>query len=467
MTEPLLAGATRREEPRVGARHPAEAASRLFGHMAALPGEPKPTTVVARLTLARDPGADQVKAAVLSRLRRVPRFRSKLVVGWWGGHFEEVALDEAYHFRVVDCGAAGLTHDEVNRVVEEQSTKPLDLSRPLWRLLYVPRTVDGGAVGILVVSHAIGDGAALMHVLVHVACDATDAEEQKLALQHAKRAEPPAMGWLRFLRVFLWGVVEGFFSPMFRPDPQNPLKMAKATPAKRVATAAEPVALDRIKRVARAAGAGVTVNDVILAVFTRMVRRFFVARGHPEACRRLVRAQIPMDMRRAGEPRVQPGSGDPFNKFAFGMLRLPMDDASCETPLKTIAAVTANVEEVKVSPAPHIQLAILPGSVKTVPRATLSETLYAAANLPTFCISCPVGPSVVQHFLGVPIKRFEFNLFTGMSAYVSVLSYAGAVTLGVNLDAGLGVDPGELTELWADEFGKVEAALVAGEAAAR
>jgi diacylglycerol O-acyltransferase len=70
-----------------------------------------------------------------------------------------------------------------------------------------------------------------------------------------------------------------------------------------------------------------------------------------------------------------------------------------------------------------------------------------------------MGPKETLHFAGTPIDDITFWVPQSgrLGIGVSIMSYAGNVTLGVITDAGLVPDPGVITRQFAREFDQLAA----------
>ena len=172
---------------------------------------------------------------------------------------------------------------------------------------------------------------------------------------------------------------------MSRPDKHNALRVREVTSKKVVSSSPAALDLNEVKQVAKAAGEGVTVNDVLLAAFVRMLRSWFEEVGETEVLsgKRAVRLQFPINIRTRKEGAEDAVTGDPNNRFSFGFFTFP---AKATTAAQQIAAVKSAIDKVKVSPSAIVQARILPGVLATTPRSVLASMLRDAVNAP-----CVVG----------------------------------------------------------------------------
>ena len=104
-----------------------------------------------------------VRAAIESRLHRVPRFRQVLCRPAWGlgGPLwvDAAAFDIRDHVRVEPLPAPG-DESQLLATVERLRSEKLDRSRPLWQIWLLPG-LPNGRVGLYArVHHAIADGVA-------------------------------------------------------------------------------------------------------------------------------------------------------------------------------------------------------------------------------------------------------------------------------------------------------------------
>jgi len=425
--------------------------SRFLGHMTHTTPVSKAVWVIAVIELEKNPGITVARRYLKERFMKMARFRSKLVTHRWGGHWEEVAVEDGYHFEVA-CYGRPASRADVDSVVSQQNAWAFDPNKPLWKVVHIPETEQGKSVIIAVINHAIGDGVALVNVFIGL-CE--DMGENKDKAAHAgRRKKGPDVGIATRTSMYLWGIYEGITAPFWRHDQSNKLKLkGDASPKKLVASSPDVISLAKIKEIASVVGHNVSVNDVIMAAYVRTLRAFFVEIGDERIVsgKQRVRSQFPINVRSKGEGPTD-RDGEPNNRFGFGLITLPM---VYENSTDLILKLQARIDKVKINPAPRISLALLPGNLATIPRPVLLKIILDATNMSTCQLSNVPGPQASVSLAGVRVTRFSFYLFSTLGMYVGIASYNGDVACSVNIDASIGVDPHQVVKHWTVEFDKM------------
>src|SRR5688572_28605955 len=106
-----------------------------------------------------------VKRMLQARWLGYRRFRQKAVQdaagAWWE---EDEAFELGWHLRQVDLpGAAGKA--ELQDLVSELASQPLDFDRPLWQF-HLVRNYAGGSALVMRIHHCYADGIALIQVML-------------------------------------------------------------------------------------------------------------------------------------------------------------------------------------------------------------------------------------------------------------------------------------------------------------
>ncbi|MBL8057733.1 MAG: wax ester/triacylglycerol synthase family O-acyltransferase [Anaerolineales bacterium] len=350
-------------------------------------------------------------------------------------------------------------------------SQPLDRRWPLWHVAVVERYRGGGAL-ITRLHHCLGDGLALVHVLLSMADDAPDAP-WPAAPAPAERDRRP---WLARLTARAAGTAEHALNTAehwlkdgwdalnhpLRPADQLALggayalalsKLTLASPdrktvfrgklgrAKRLAWS-RPIALDAVKAAGHALDG--TVNDVLLAAVAGGLRRYLEQRDQPVAGLNL-RAMVPVNLRRPGE-RLD-GLG---NRFGLILLALPV---GVRDPARRVRVLKGRMDAIKSSPEALVAFRIL-GAMGLTPTQVEDLILRFFAAKATAVMTNVPGPRETLYFAGRPIRRMlVWAPHPGqLGLGVSILSYAGQVTVGIDADAGLVPDPAQLVAAFEDEF---------------
>jgi hypothetical protein len=451
-----------------GRKRRASATTRIFGHFLA-EKTPRATWCVGVLILERDPGGNILRDTLWSRLGSMGRFRSRLNVGRFGGYWEELPetellrlRDSGYLWSEVLTDGKG-TIDDLNAVVGATDEWNYDRHAPLWRAQYARKLADGRAGLIVCINHGIGDGVSLIATLLGI-CDQPDEEKDGTGKSMAqsrgsmaapgKRLKGPALGKMTKFNAFWYGVYHGLTSSKWAPDPKNALSIpdvTKPSKSKRVKQA-ERIPLEEMKKL-KNKFPGASLNDIMMAVMTATIRAYLLEKQDKAADgSKKVRGAFPINLRSPKEPVLR--DGDPMNKWAYGIFNF---DFKYKTRIELVWKVKNQIDKIKVSPSPLIQYKLAGVLTKTLPRRVLLDQLLNMANLSTAQLSNVPGPSQIVNIAGIEVKDMYFYLFSPVGLYIGLLSYAGQVSCGINVDGTTTTDVDRLAELWKSEFDALKA----------
>ena len=454
------------------------------------------------LVLDQPVDVERIKAIVRRRLLPIRRFRQRVVAGR-GDHprwEDDPAFDLDRHVLAASLSAPG-DDGALAAVVGELMSTPLASDRPLWefRLLQPYR---GGCALLARIHHAIGDGVALMLVLLSLtdlqpsgpptvqptpddpmppdAPETPAGPEPVAGLETPASSEPAAeQGTNPFTELFclplhdiariraladeispelmrlLHAPVEalrrsrlltsiggvGAFGRLVgrSADPGTPFKGPLGVP-KAVAWS-EPLALSEVKEVGRALGG--SVNDVLISATTGALRRY-VARRAALPARLDVRAAMPVNLRPLAR-MSQLG-----NHFGLVFLSLPLGIAD---PLARLAELRRRSAALRRSAEAAVVLLIL-RTIGRVPLAVQRLVVKIFATKATLVMTNVPGPNRTLYLAGKPIRDIFFWVPQSgrVGLGVSILSYDGTVRLGVGTDAGLVPDPQAIVAGFHEEF---------------
>jgi len=462
--------------------------------------DPTNLTVINGVLWFEEPlDVERFKRLLEERFLIIPRFRQRLVHDGTKGHWEpapDFDLDRHVHHETLDGG----DDEALRRRVSELMSEPLDPERPLW-LFYILDNYRGGSALVPRFHHCVGDGLALMMVLLsltdldpdaepreewrenpltalfHRAREAAgrfrerageevrqhvdEAREQleglREHLQHAReRVEevlPEAMKlllkpaetlaatsrWLKGL-----GSVQALGRLTFKGrDPKGPLK-GPLGKEKRVAWS-RGLPLEEIRRLR--AGLGGTLNDVLITAMTGGLRRYLAHRGEtPDGLS--FRALVPVSIRQLEE---MPKLG---NRFGLVLLTLPVD---IDDPVERLAALRRRFRKLHRSMEPMVAYKILAAMGSSPLGLQRLVMRFFTAKATAVMTSVP-GPKQVLYLAGRPIRGMMFWVpHPGALALgISILTYAGEVRLGVAVDAGLVPDPEKIIDGFHEELAEME-----------
>lgn len=388
---------------------------------------------------------ERLREVVERRLLRFDRFRQRLVSApapWVQPRWEfDPNFTLSAHLHRIALPAPG-DRAALEALVSDLMSTPLDHSKPLWQF-HLIENFGGGCVLLPRLHHCIADGVALVHVLLSLA----EAEQDDPASTGTAAGRPkddldgllsPARA-LELLRQGA-GVAEAVGKLLLLPpDPPTPLRGALGV-AKR-AVWSEPIPLEDVKAVGRAVGG--TVNDVLLTAAAGALRRYLQARGAPVDALD-VRAVVPVNLRPPGELI------DLGNRFGLIFLTLPV---SIDDPLDRLFELRARMEEIKRSPEALVMFSAL-GVLGMTPAEIEQALVQAFGRKATAVITNVPGPRETICLAGRPVREIMFWVpqsgWLGLG--LSILSYAGSVTLGIASDVGLVPDPEAIIAGFQAEF---------------
>jgi len=348
-------------------------------------------------------------------------------------------------------------------------SQPLSPDRPLWRFYFVPH-YQGGSALVTRIHHCIGDGLALVHVLLSMAdgtpavpAPATPPDEEEhggvfdaigetLARTRQAAVAVSTRVW-REAREMLSNPdrlarsgkdVATHLGSLARllaltPDPKSSFKGPLAV-QKRVAWS-RAFDLDDFKAVGRATGS--TVNDVLMGALAGGLRRYLA--GHGSVAVDLdVRGVVPVNLRPASEAN-QLG-----NRFGLVFLQLPL---GIEDTLERLFEVRRRMRAIKDSPEAAAIFEVL-WAVGVAPKAVFDLVLTIFASKATAVVTNVAGPRERISIAGVPLRQSMFWVPSAgrLGLGVSLLSYAGKVWLGIQSDASLVPDPDRILSGFQDEL---------------
>ncbi|MDG4549367.1 MAG: wax ester/triacylglycerol synthase family O-acyltransferase [Candidatus Contendobacter sp.] len=403
----------------------------------------QPMVVTILLALAEPLAEERLREILTRRLLPFARFRQRLT--WEGGRYawiEDAAFDLNAHLERRRLPEPA-DRRALATLVGELASQPLDASRPLWRCVVVENAGAGCAL-LFRVHHCIADGIALLRVFMTLADRAprsdgepgreTSPEERReqarLAAKTAKAPKPLASGLarLRWGGALLMGLLRQL---VVIPEPRTALRGA-LNGEKRMAWSA-PIPLADIARIRQRWGG--RVNDVMLTMVTGALGRYLRARGEtrPKLMARLV---VPVNLRPYQED-IQLG-----NQFAVAFLKLPLDVVD---PVARLAAVRAHMEWVKASPEAMANLLLI-RLVGGLPGGLERGLLRLLGLKATAVLTNVPGPEETLYLANAPVARVVAWVpqITSIGIGVCVLSYAGAITIGVTTDQGVVAEPEEL-----------------------
>jgi diacylglycerol O-acyltransferase len=415
---------------------------------------------------------ERLKATMEYGLMCFDRFRQRVrqpAIGraYWE---DDPDLDLNYHIQRIILPPPG-DQATLQDLAGLLASRQLDLSRPLWQFHLVEGYGDGCAL-ICRLHHCIGDGLALVHVLlsltdtepdapwptaeverrhrhpsgrffrpVRSAFRATSQATEALFNQYRElRTDPSRAGNLAGMGV---GSVTALGRLVLRwPDPKTvfkgPLGVAKRT------SWSAPIRLGDVKLVGK--GLEGTVNDVLLTAMAGGLRRYLQGRDEPVDDLNF-RAIVPVNLRRPGTEH------ELGNKFGLVFLSLPIGIAD---PVDRLAELKRRMDALKGSLEAPVAFGIL-NAIGMSPEAIQDIVVNIFGTKGTAVMTNVMGPQEPIYLAGAPLDSLMFWVPQSgrLGMGVSILSYAGRVWMGVITDEGLVPDPDAIIAGFQTEFGEL------------
>jgi WS/DGAT/MGAT family acyltransferase len=424
-----------------------------------------------RVTLTR------LRKVIAGRFAVFRRFRERPVemagIAFWES---DRRFDIARHVVAATLPAPG-GRAELQALVSELATTPLDPAHPMWQFHLIDR-YDGGSALIARIHHSYADGIALVRVMLSMTDASPDGPPaMPFAPRPRERAQgdddvlsqllAPLSGVLGSARKIGATLVEKGTDVWSDPTkaialatrggaltaeiaklalmPQDSPTRFKGKPGvrKRVSWT-DPLPLSEVKTIGKALDA--SVNDVLLACVAGALRGYLVDKGD-DTDGVMLRALVPVNLRPL-EKAYKLG-----NQFGLVFLDLPI---GIENPVERLYAVRANMNALKGSFQPVLALGLL-AAMGSGPKALQDVLLDALARNASSVMTNVPGPQQPLYLAGAAIKGLMFWVpqsgDIGMG--VSIISYDGAVQFAVITDEGLCPDPDRISARFGSEFEKL------------
>lgn len=427
------------------------------------------------LTFAEPLDFERTRATVAGRLLRFDRFRQRTVEthGLLGSpHWEfDPAFDLDYHVRRLTLPDPGTQH-ELQKLVSELMSVPLNPGRPLWQFHVIENYGAGSAV-ISRLHHCIADGIALMRVLLSLtdstrAGETTDDGQQERrrsrrgplarSLKTARRAVSltetvlhEGMETVRqpsravdVARLGAGGIARLGQILLRWPDPKTVFKGPLGVPKRAAWT--KPIPLTDVKAVGKVTGG--TVNDVLLTAMSGALRRYLLHRG--EAVDGLnFHAVVPVNLRPLDKP-IKLG-----NRFGLVFLSLPI---GIPDQVERLRELKRRMDELKRSPEAMAVFGLL-NVIGMGPVEVENILVDIFGTKATGIMTNVPGPREQLYLAGSPLQDIMFWVPQSgrLGLGVSIMSYKGRVLMGVATDAGLVPDPEVIISAFHEEFSEMMA----------
>ena len=425
-----------------------------------------------------------LRERVQDKLLKYDRFRQKAVADAMGAQWlpdEDFDIQRHVLPAMLMRAKGESERHALQRLCGTLATTPLDPAHPLWQFQLI-EDYEGGSALIARVHHCIGDGIALISVMMSITDGGADPPKrrQKLKPEDAEESDwlsdavlkpltdltvkaigmygsgvgksmemlsnpSQLLGGMDMARTARTGlkVVGDVAALAVMPDDSPTLLKGKPS-GKKVVAWSEPMSLDVVKTIGK--GLGCTVNDVLLSCVAGAIGSYLAAQGQDPAGKE-IRAMVPVNLRPI-EKAWQLG-----NRFGLAPLVLPIGIAN---PVARVYAVHRRMNDLKGSYQPLLAFAVLSVSglfIKPVQDAVLGLFAKKATAVMT---NVP-GPVVPLKFCGSTLRQTMFWVPASgdIGVGVSILSYGGGVQFGLITDQQLCPEPQDIIDRFEPEFDKL------------
>jgi diacylglycerol O-acyltransferase len=399
-----------------------------------------------------------------------PRFRQKvkepsiplapLAMTEWE---DDAEFDFEQHIRVAELPKPG--DDEVlHAYVEQHVADALPRDRPLWEVHFIRGYRSGGAL-LLRANHALGDGFALMHALMALADPDEHREEQgSTAIVAPPSDRDTGLTGVESVRHYVQdgintatGLVRGNLEltrkvaarvtslaklAVVAQDRKTVLRRKLGT-RKRV-TWTTPVPLDAVRD--RAKGSTATVNDVLLAAAGAALGRYLREHGSDV---KTIGMMLPFNLRALDEPMPRSLG----NRFGLVYPNIPVTEME---PDERIGLVHAEMQRIKLAKQAHVVFAWV-SSVGLYPAPIENLLIDRYAGMSSVIVTNVPGPRHRISVAGAEMTGLLFWVPTSgpVGVGLSLISYAGELTIGIMVDASLVPDVEDLRRYLDEELATV------------
>jgi diacylglycerol O-acyltransferase len=396
-----------------------------------------------------------------------PRFRQRvkepavplhpIAVSEWE---DDPEFDFEQHIRVADLPEPG-DDEALHSYVELHISDPLPTHRPLWEVHFI-RGFRGGGAMLVRANHALGDGFALMHAVMALA----DPDEERKSQGPVAIVAPPAdqdtgLTGVQAVRHYIadglttaTGLVRGNLSlgrkvaarvsslaklAVVQQDRKTVLRQKLGT-RKRV-TWTTPVPVDAVR--ARAKENNATVNDVLLAAAGSALGRYLREHGSDVST---IGMMLPFNLRALDEPMPRTLG----NRFGLVYPNIPVTPMPSD---KRIALVNAEMHRIKLAKQANVVFAWV-SSVGLTPAPIENVLIDRYAGMSSVIVTNVPGPRHRISVAGAEMTGLLFWVPTSgpIGVGLSLISYAGELTIGIMVDAELIPDLEDLRRLLDEEL---------------
>ncbi len=387
----------------------------------------------------------EVEALVRARLLAHKRFRQRVVESSLPGVGPSWEEDPRFTLSShLHRAALPAPHDEsaLTSFASELASQVLDPRAPLWQM-HVIEDAPGGTALVTRIHHAVGDGVSLVRLLLSITDEGDAAAPAAVGLTLA----PAPSGLAQRVRLVADHAATLAHLVALPSDAKTQLR-GELCRDKRLAVA-PPLSIASLKR----AGApfGAKVNDVLLSLAAGATRRYLIACG--AAVDELeLRALVPVFFQGFGAVEAL---GNHFG-LVFAPLLVGIAD-----PVARLRAVKARMDALKVSSEAIVSLEVLALMGAAGPDAERLGIDVFTRKASMLLTNVP-GPVSHLHLAGKTLV--DLIVWAPVAGHVgvgvSMVSYGGAVRVGVLSDALRVPDPDAIAAGFHSELAALEASSI-------
>jgi WS/DGAT/MGAT family acyltransferase len=352
-------------------------------------------------------------------------------------------------------------------------SRPLDERRPLWEA-YLVEDVDRGDGNAIAfrINHSLGDGFALLYVLLGLADnpeeielpignvpqapnstnpDTKPAERKPNAHSDSGRSadEGADLSEIRFGKAGLAATTVKEMDSLLRMPDEADTSLRGELGTRKYASWTDGVELDRIKKIKRQHDA--TVNDVLLAVTAGALRRELEDRGEDTEGLQL-RCTVPVNLVPMADRTEQLGNG-----FGLAFLPLPVGERALGERIEFMRD-NVGVEKLGIEAFLMYKLLDVGGLFPDIVQEELMEMFEDRA---TGIVTNVPGPLNTIDFAGTEVTDMVFWVpqAVDQGLGISLITYGGNVRVGIAGDANVLPDADSLAKHFEAEIEYLESQL--------
>ena len=417
---------------------------------------------------------------VQDKLLKYERFRQKVVPDAMGANWvHDDAFDIQRHVlhQKLDKEPGQSEREALQALVGELANTPLDHDHPLWQFHLIDG-YEGGSALVARVHHCIGDGIALISVMLAITDGGIDPPKRKprelpesdgdwlsdavmkpltdLATKAigmygggvAKSIEMlsnPQQGLIGSVEMARTGAkVLGDVGAMALMADDSPTLLKGKPIGQKIVAWGEPLPLDQVKAIGKALGC--SINDVLLACVAGAIGAYLREQGDDPAGKE-IRAMVPVNLRPM-EDAWKLG-----NRFGLAPLTLPI---GIDNPIERVYAVRVRMNQLKDSYQPLLAFAVLAVAGLLI-KPVQDGLLGLFAKKATAVMTNVPGPAVPLKLCGATLRQTMFWVPASgdIGVGVSILSYGGGVQFGLITDKKLCPHPQAIIDRFEPEFEKL------------